>query len=31
MKVAPGPNLEARAREARFAVLPPGVATGHMS
>jgi hypoxanthine phosphoribosyltransferase len=27
--VAPGPNLEARARAARFAVLPPGVATGH--
>jgi hypoxanthine phosphoribosyltransferase len=24
-----GPNLEARARAARFAVLPPGVATGH--
>ena len=29
VEVAPGPNLEARAREARFAVLPPGVATGH--
>lgn len=27
--VAPGPNLEARARHARRAVLPPGVATGH--
>jgi hypoxanthine phosphoribosyltransferase len=27
--VAPGPNLEARARAARFAVLPQGVATGH--
>lgn len=27
--VAPGPNLEARARAARFAVLPGGVATGH--
>jgi tRNA(Ile)-lysidine synthase len=27
--VAPGPNLEARARSARYAVLPPGVATGH--
>jgi hypoxanthine phosphoribosyltransferase len=25
----PGPNLEARARAARFAVLPDGVATGH--
>lgn len=24
-----GPNLEARAREARFNVLPPGTATGH--
>ncbi len=24
-----GPNLEARAREARFSVLPRGVATGH--
>jgi len=24
-----GPNLEARAREARFAVLPPDVLTGH--
>ena len=29
MTVAPGPNLEARARAARFGVLPPGVATGH--
>lgn len=28
-EVAPGPNLEARAREARRAVLPPGTATGH--
>jgi hypoxanthine phosphoribosyltransferase len=27
--VAPGPNLEARARAARFAVLPPDAATGH--
>ncbi len=27
--VAPGPNLEARAREARRSVLPPGTATGH--
>jgi tRNA(Ile)-lysidine synthase len=27
--VAPGPNLEARARTARYAVLPPGVLTGH--
>ena len=27
--LAPGANLEARAREARFSVLPPGVATGH--
>jgi tRNA(Ile)-lysidine synthase len=27
--VAPGANLEARLREARFAVLPEGVATGH--
>ena len=26
---APGPNLEARARSARYAVLPDGVATGH--
>ena len=25
----PGPNLEARARKARFAALPPDVATGH--
>ena len=29
LSVAPGPNLEARARAARFAVLPPDVATGH--
>jgi tRNA(Ile)-lysidine synthase len=29
VEVAPGPNLEARARTARYAVLPPGVATGH--
>jgi tRNA(Ile)-lysidine synthase len=27
--VPPGPNLEARAREARRASLPPGVCTGH--
>jgi tRNA(Ile)-lysidine synthase len=27
--VAPGPNLEARARAARYAVLPGGVLTGH--
>jgi len=27
--VEPGPNLEARAREARFGALPPDVATGH--
>jgi tRNA(Ile)-lysidine synthase len=27
--VAPGPNLEARARAARLGVLPPGSATGH--
>jgi tRNA(Ile)-lysidine synthase len=27
--VEAGPNLEARAREARFATLPAGVATGH--
>ena len=27
--VGPGPNLEARARDARRAVLPPGAATGH--
>jgi tRNA(Ile)-lysidine synthase len=27
--VAPGPNLEARARAARYAVLPPDVMTGH--
>lgn len=29
VELAPGPNLEARARSARFAVLPDGVATGH--
>ncbi len=29
VSVPPGPNLEARARAARFAVLPDGVATGH--
>jgi hypoxanthine phosphoribosyltransferase len=29
VSVAEGPNLEARARAARFAVLPDGVATGH--
>ena len=27
--VGDGPNLEARAREARYAVLPPGCMTGH--
>jgi tRNA(Ile)-lysidine synthase len=27
--VPPGPDLEARARAARYAVLPPGVLTGH--
>lgn len=27
--VAPGPNLEARARVARYGVLPTGVCTGH--
>lgn len=27
--VAAGPNFEARARAARYAVLPPGVLTGH--
>ena len=27
--VAPGPNLEARARDARRTALPPAVATGH--
>ncbi len=27
--VAPGPNVEARARSARYAVLPPDVLTGH--
>lgn len=27
--IEPGPNLEARARVARFAALPRGVATGH--
>jgi hypoxanthine phosphoribosyltransferase len=29
VSVVPGPNLEARARAARFAVLPADVATGH--
>jgi hypoxanthine phosphoribosyltransferase len=29
VSVEPGPNLEARARAARFAVLPADVATGH--
>jgi tRNA(Ile)-lysidine synthase len=29
VEVAPGPNLEARARAARRAILPPGTATGH--
>jgi tRNA(Ile)-lysidine synthase len=28
-EVRPGPNLEARARRARYAVLPPDVLTGH--
>jgi tRNA(Ile)-lysidine synthase len=27
--VEPGPNLEARARDARWAALPPGAMTGH--
>ena len=29
VSVAPGPNLEARAREARYGVLPGGAMTGH--
>lgn len=29
VQVAPGPNLEARARQARYASLPAGVLTGH--
>ena len=29
LNLAPGPNLEARAREARFGVLPDGIITGH--
>jgi len=29
VEVAPGPNLEARARAARYAALPAGVLTGH--
>lgn len=29
VSVAPGPNLEARARRARFEALPPDIATGH--
>jgi tRNA(Ile)-lysidine synthase len=29
VQVSPGPNLEARARAARYAVLPPDVLTGH--
>ena len=29
VQVAPGPDLEARARKARYAVLPAGVMTGH--
>jgi tRNA(Ile)-lysidine synthase len=29
VKVAPGPNLEARAREARYGALPRDVLTGH--
>jgi tRNA(Ile)-lysidine synthase len=28
-EVGAGPNLEARARSARYALLPPGIATGH--
>lgn len=28
-RVAPGPNLEARARSARYGVLPPGALLGH--
>jgi tRNA(Ile)-lysidine synthase len=29
VEVSPGPNVEARARAARYRVLPPGVLTGH--
>ena len=29
VRVEQGPNIEARARDARFAVLPPNVLTGH--
>lgn len=29
VELAPGPNLEARAREARYGVLPRGTLTGH--
>lgn len=29
VRVAPGPNLEARARQARYRALPAGVLTGH--
>ncbi|MBK5222412.1 MAG: tRNA lysidine(34) synthetase TilS [Acidimicrobiia bacterium] len=29
VELSPGPNLEARARAARYAVLPPDVLTGH--
>lgn len=29
VEVAPGPNLEARARTARYGALPPAVLTGH--
>jgi tRNA(Ile)-lysidine synthase len=29
VSVAPGPDLEARARQARYQALPPGVLTGH--
>jgi tRNA(Ile)-lysidine synthase len=29
VEVPPGPNLEARARAARYAALPPGALTGH--
>ena len=29
VEIRPGPDLEARARRARYSVLPPGVLTGH--
>ena len=29
IEVQPGPNLEARARKARYSVLPENVLTGH--